>query len=163
MSEPKADAYGGVVMSGGGRVLLREPSLHFGGYVWTFAKGRPDPGETAQQTALREVLEETGYSARILAPIPGVFAGTTGSTVMYLMDASYPPVPAGQETKSLRWVSIAEARELIALTTTVTGVQRDLAILDAAIEVLAALPAGLRPAVQPEDFAEVVGGLQPAS
>ena len=53
-------AYGGVLINDAGHVLLREPANHYGGYVWTFAKGNPDPGESAEEAALREVLEETG-------------------------------------------------------------------------------------------------------
>ena len=49
---PKADAYGGVLIDDAGRILLREPTDHFGGYVWTFAKGRIDKGETPEQAAL---------------------------------------------------------------------------------------------------------------
>ena len=58
-------------------MLLREPANHFGGYVWTFPKGRVDAGETPQQAALREVLEETGYTARITGLVPGMFEGDT--------------------------------------------------------------------------------------
>ncbi len=53
-------AFGGVIINEAGLVLLREPSNHHGGYVWTFAKGRAKPGEAPEQAALREVLEETG-------------------------------------------------------------------------------------------------------
>jgi len=62
-------AFGGVVINSSGQVLLREPAGHYKGDVWTFAKGRPDPGESPEQTALREVLEETGYRAEIAAKI----------------------------------------------------------------------------------------------
>lgn len=36
-----------------------------GGRVWALPKGRLDPGETPDQTAKREVLEETGHRAGI--------------------------------------------------------------------------------------------------
>lgn len=39
MNVPSADAYGGVMINDRGEVQLREPVNHFGGYVWTFAKG----------------------------------------------------------------------------------------------------------------------------
>ena len=75
MKVPNADAYGGVLINDRGEVQLREPTNHFGGYVWTFAKGRPDPGETPEQTALREVLEETGQAAQIIALVPSCSRG----------------------------------------------------------------------------------------
>jgi 8-oxo-dGTP diphosphatase len=132
MKAPKADAYGGVLINERGEVQLREPSNHFGGYVWTFAKGRPDPGETPEQTALREVLEETGQAARILALIPEVFAGTTTSTVFFLMEPVGKPGPFSDETDAVRWVDRETARLLVAMTTTPTGRERDLRVLDAA-------------------------------
>ena len=69
-----AKAYGGVVLDKG-RVLLRRPKGDFDGYVWTFPKGRPDAGETPEQAALREVKEETGYSAKVIGKLPGSFRG----------------------------------------------------------------------------------------
>ena len=152
MNDTLADRYGGVLVSGGGKVLLREPTGHFGDSVWTYAKGSPDPGESPRETALREVREETGYSARILAPIPGRFGGTTSTTAFYLMDAGHPPAAFCTETASLRWVSFEEARGLIAQTTTQTGRQRDLAVLDAAERVLQGIPFPRHPNVQPEDY-----------
>lgn len=35
----------------------------------SFAKGKMEPGETVEETALREILEETGIEGRIEAPI----------------------------------------------------------------------------------------------
>ncbi len=96
---PKADAYGGVLINVEGKVQLREPAGHFGQYVWTFAKGRPDPGETPEETALREVLEETGQGAVIVALIPTVFAGTTSTNVFFLME---PQGPAGARDRAVR-------------------------------------------------------------
>lgn len=37
-----------------------------GGRVWAFPKGRVNPGETLEQTATREVLEETGHRAEVI-------------------------------------------------------------------------------------------------
>jgi hypothetical protein len=68
---PKGYGFGGVLIDEQGRVLLREPTNHFGGYVWTFPKGGSERGETPEATALREVLEETGYEAEIVCRLPG--------------------------------------------------------------------------------------------
>lgn len=131
-SIPKATAYGGVLVDAAGRVLLREPKGHFGGYVWTFPKGNPDKSETPDQTALREVREETGYRARIVAPIEQVFAGTTSTSAFFLMEPMGEPGPPDAETAAVRWVPFAEAPALIGQTKTDVGRARDLAILAAA-------------------------------
>lgn len=135
MKVPIADAYGGVLINDRGEVQLREPANHFGGYVWTFAKGRPDPGEAPEQTALREVLEETGQAARIVRLIPGVFAGTTTSTVFFLMEPVGEPGSFSDETAAVRWAHEADAWQLIDRSDSPTGRQRDRAVLAAAFSV----------------------------
>jgi 8-oxo-dGTP diphosphatase len=136
----KASAYGVVLVNARGQVLLREPSGHFGGYVWTFAKGRPDPGETPAQTAIREALEETGYRVVLLDVIPGAFAGTTSSSAFFLAGPIGRQGRPAEETSATRWVAFDRAADLISLTTSRAGRDRDLAILRAAGDVLARLP-----------------------
>ena len=130
-------AYGGILFDTEGRVLLREPRGHFDGYVWTFPKGRPDPGESPETTALREVKEETGVQACILVPIPGDFAGGTTINRYFLMAQKGTGSPISSddpETTSICWVHQEEARSLIGKTTNPKGRQRDIAVLDAAIK-----------------------------
>jgi 8-oxo-dGTP diphosphatase len=131
-------AYGGVVFDSDGRVLLREPTGHYGQYIWTFPKGKGDPGESPEQAALREVLEETGCQARIVAPIPGDFVGDTSVNRYFLMMEMIPGAPFGSpdsETAQVRWATQEEAKDLIGLTPNVKGRARDLAILDTAVSV----------------------------
>ena len=130
--EPKPTSFGGVVIDDEGRVLLREPKNHYDGYVWTFAKGRADPGETEQAAALREVREELGVVAEIVAPIPGVFRGGTGSTRYWLMRAVSTGAPTDGETDGVMWATHSEATALISQTGNARGRARDLAVLDAA-------------------------------
>lgn len=129
---PKADAYGGVLVNEKREILLVEPLNHFGGYVWTFPKGKPDAGESPQQTALREVREETGYTAEIIGVLPQAFAGSTSKTAYFLMKPLGPPGPLEtDETNAVRWASLEEAEGLVALSKNDTGRKRDKAILDA--------------------------------
>lgn len=151
----KPRAFGGVVVDPTGRVLLREVAGHFGGYVWSFAKGRPDPGESPRETALREVLEETGVQARILLPLPGTFGGTTTRSHFFLMTADPRTVDldfSSRETSRLRWALPDEARQLIQETKDATGRERDLAVLQAAFNVLPHPLPLQRPIARREDW-----------
>jgi 8-oxo-dGTP pyrophosphatase MutT (NUDIX family) len=128
----KARAFGGVLLDRQRRVLLREPANHYDGYVWTFPKGRPDHGETPEHAALREVREETGYSAKIVAKLPGEYAGGTTVTEYFLMEAVGQQAQVDKETASVRWAHFDEAKALIQRSTNKSGRERDLAVLRAA-------------------------------
>lgn len=63
-------AAGGVVFRKTAKGNLRVLVAHRPQYDdWSLPKGKADPGETPDVTALREVLEETGYDCRIVAPL----------------------------------------------------------------------------------------------
>lgn len=126
---PKADAYGGVLLTKEGYVLLREPANHFDGYHWTFAKGKADPEESPEHTALREVYEETGYVGRIIDVLPGVYKSSLSSTVMCVMYPLNEQHPYSWETEGTRWACFERARNLISLSTNKAGRERDLQIL----------------------------------
>ncbi|MDQ8732893.1 NUDIX hydrolase [Paenibacillus sp. LHD-38] len=130
-------AYGGIVFNNAGEVLMRSPSGFWGGYVWTFAKGGKDPqDQSPEYTALREVREETGYVCEVIAPIPGAFESDTCVTKYFLLRPTGRVHNYDHETQEVRWVSKAEAFELISLTRTEKGRLRDTNALKSAIEVL---------------------------
>ena len=62
-------------VSAGGVVFRRNPGVEVticgrtSDGVWGLPKGTPDPGETIEQTALREVSEETGLDVEIIDKI----------------------------------------------------------------------------------------------
>jgi len=130
-------SYGGVLLNSEKQVLLRRPTGDYDGYVWTFPKGKEEAGSTPEETALREVKEETGYTAEIVGKIPGQFAGGTGATEYYLMRPLGEPCSFDKdETQAIAWVSLEEARKRIAKTRNATGKKRDLAVLEAAVRYL---------------------------
>ncbi len=51
--------------------------------VWTFPKGHPEKGESDEETALREVREETGWTCEIKEPLMDVHYFYTRSGVTY--------------------------------------------------------------------------------
>jgi len=46
-------------------VLVARPSSN----LWALPKGTPEPGESIEQTAIREVAEETGLQVEIVEPV----------------------------------------------------------------------------------------------
>jgi hypothetical protein len=86
---PDNVSYGVVILDDRNNVVLRMPTdgadgEPFGGVKWTFPKGRPDGGETPWEVATREAFEETALDVDIVAPLPGEFQGSTGSTFYFV-------------------------------------------------------------------------------
>lgn len=124
-------AYGGFVVRDGA-VLLRAPSGKYDGERWTLPKGKPDPGETEEQTALREVLEETGVRARIVRRIPGGFHTSNSTSVYFVMEVLDDAGPLDDETRELRWVPLGEAQRFLQEEAGAKK-ERELAVLAAAL------------------------------
>jgi 8-oxo-dGTP pyrophosphatase MutT (NUDIX family) len=130
--KPKKMSYGGVLLNDEKQVLLRRPKGDFDGYVWTFPKGKGEPGASPEDTALREVKEETGYTAEIVGKIPGQFEGGSGSTEYFVMRPLGEPAPFDQsETEAIAWVSLDDAVNHIAQTRNEIGRRRDQSVLAA--------------------------------
>jgi 8-oxo-dGTP pyrophosphatase MutT (NUDIX family) len=140
-------AYGGIVIDPSGQVLLREPTRHYKGDVWTFPKGKPESGESPEQTAVREVLEETGYRAEIIAKIPGSFDGSRTSNEYFLMVPVEDTELFDAETQAVRWATGEEAPQLIQLNQKPKRRRRNLRVLKLAL----ALFRSLEPALQLSD------------
>lgn len=56
---------GGAIFHEGKVLVIKSPSRN----AIALPKGRVDPGETIQETAVREVLEETGYKTRVVSEL----------------------------------------------------------------------------------------------
>jgi len=68
----RAVSAGGLVLAGPSPtapVALISRRSTQGGIQWTLPKGQQEPGESIEETALREVREETGLQVRTLAPL----------------------------------------------------------------------------------------------
>ena len=92
---------------------------------WTLPKGTPSDGETVEETALREVTEETGLVVRISAPVGAIeyFFTQSGTRIhktvhFFLMEALGGSLEGhDKEFDEVRWVPIDEARRLLSYPT----------------------------------------------
>jgi 8-oxo-dGTP pyrophosphatase MutT (NUDIX family) len=93
--------------------------------TWTLPKGTPDPHETVEETAVREVVEETGLDVRITGPLGSieytfVQSGTRiHKTVHYFM---MEPVGGDlerhdHEFDEVRWIDFDEAPTMLTFET----------------------------------------------
>jgi ADP-ribose pyrophosphatase YjhB (NUDIX family) len=93
--------------------------------TWTLPKGTPIAGETLEETALREVQEETGLEVRITGPLDAirytfVQRGTRiHKTVHYFLMA---PVGGGlelhdHEFEEVRWIAFDDAAAMLSFET----------------------------------------------
>jgi 8-oxo-dGTP pyrophosphatase MutT (NUDIX family) len=137
-------AYGGVLINDAGRVLLRKPRGLHKTRVWTFAKGKPEDGESGEQTALREVLEETGVRGKIVRPVVIPPEEGTMNDEYFLMVPLEQTGHFDDETVAIVWATREEAEELISMTEDPERRGRDLKILRFAYETCVGVP-GLLP------------------
>lgn len=121
MEERKEYSAGGIVIDENKKVLLIEVRNLSGAVVWTFPKGHIEQGESPEKAALREVLEETGYSCEILGRIGAAqyrFTDKKGLAVFKSVEwFTMKPLEKNREhdesTISTRWAVVREAQTLI--------------------------------------------------
>jgi 8-oxo-dGTP pyrophosphatase MutT (NUDIX family) len=134
----RATSAGGVVVS----AERERPSLVVGmrrrardSVTWTLPKGTPHPGESTEETALREVAEETGLEVRIVEPLPSIeYAFAQDGTRIRKTVHYFLMEPVGgdlarhdHEFEAVRWVPFDEAAGLLTFQT-----ERDLVATAAA-------------------------------
>jgi 8-oxo-dGTP pyrophosphatase MutT (NUDIX family) len=124
-----------VATSAGGIVVSPDrdrPSLVVGmrrrgrdAVTWTLPKGTPDPGETVEETALREVGEETGLEVRIMEPLDSIeYTFVQDGTRIHKTVHYFLMAPTGgdlsrhdAEFERVRWVPFDEAGGLLSFAT----------------------------------------------
>ncbi len=115
-----------IVRAAGGLVFRRTPKgklkvlvAHRPSYDdWSLPKGKADKGETPDETALREVLEETGYRCRLVAPlgtnryrIDGGVKEVTWFAMRPLPNS--PGFKKNSEIDQIKWLNRKRAKELL--------------------------------------------------
>ncbi|HEX6222627.1 MAG TPA: NUDIX hydrolase [Acidimicrobiia bacterium] len=109
-------AAGGLVFRESSKGKLKVLVAHRPRYDdWGLPKGKADKGETPEETAIREVLEETGYRCRIVAPmgttryrIDGGIKEVDWFAMRPLPDS--PGFKKNKEVDEIRWISRKKAK-----------------------------------------------------
>jgi 8-oxo-dGTP pyrophosphatase MutT (NUDIX family) len=107
-----AAAAGAVVVEDDGRVWLVSPTNGFGGYAATFPKGRVDPGTSLQQTAIREVFEESGLDVQVVAFLLDAQRTQTFTRYYLARRVGGSPAAMGWETQAVHLVPLAQLRDI---------------------------------------------------
>jgi 8-oxo-(d)GTP phosphatase len=112
-------AAGGLVFRESSRSKLKVLVSHRPQYDdWSLPKGKADRGEAPEETAVREVLEETGFHCRIVAPLQTTrYRVETGvKEVAWFAMRPLPDSPGFKQNKEVdevRWLSRRKALELL--------------------------------------------------
>jgi 8-oxo-dGTP pyrophosphatase MutT (NUDIX family) len=112
--------------------------------TWTLPKGTPIPNETTEQTALREVAEETGLQVDIVRPFDSIaYTFSQRRTRIHKTVHYFLMVPVGgdlgghdHEFDEVRWIPFADAPSLLTFET-----ERDLVARAAAAATDGTFPA----------------------
>ena len=124
------------------------------GRTWTLPKGTPNPGESREETAIREVEEETGLVVRITGPLESIEYWFVQSgkrihkTVHYFMMEATGGDLAGHdhEFDEVRWISFETAASMLTFETERALVARASEILGQTRSPTDPAPAGPTPA-----------------
>jgi 8-oxo-dGTP pyrophosphatase MutT (NUDIX family) len=123
-----ATSAGGIVVRFEGEV----PQLVVGrrkrerdGAIWTLPKGTPIPGETLEETALREVEEETGLEVQIVSPLDSInYTFVQRGLKIHKTVHYFIMEPIGgdlgdhdHEFEEVRWIAFADAPQLLSFET----------------------------------------------
>lgn len=114
------------------RLVAGRPQLVVGmrrrdrdGMTWTLPKGTPNPGETLEETALREVGEETGLDVGITGPLGSIeYWFVQRGTRIHKTVHYFSMEPRGgdlsrhdHEFEQVRWIGLDEAGSTLTFET----------------------------------------------
>jgi 8-oxo-dGTP pyrophosphatase MutT (NUDIX family) len=93
--------------------------------TWTLPKGTPFAGETIEQTAVREVAEETGLQVRITEPLGSIeYRFVQSGTRIHKTVHFFVMEPTGGdlsdhdgEFEDVRWIDLADAPRMLTFET----------------------------------------------
>lgn len=102
-----------------GKILMTRRRPHKGPVLWNFVTGKVEPGETPEQTVLREVHDEVGLEVVVDRQLGARLHPASGRQMIYFacrIVAGEPTITDHEENAEIRWSSLDEAEELLAPT-----------------------------------------------
>ena len=128
LKQAVATSAGGIVIrfvDGTPQLVVGKRKRERDGVTWTLPKGTPDARETTEETALREVREETGLEVRIVRPFDSIeYWFVQGRTRIHKTVHYFLMVPTGgdlgrhdHEFDEVRWIGFDEAPRLLMFET----------------------------------------------
>jgi 8-oxo-dGTP pyrophosphatase MutT (NUDIX family) len=128
LKQGTATSAGGIVIrfvDGAPQLVIGRRRRERDSVTWTLPKGTPNPGETREQTATREVNEETGLTVQIVRPFDSIdYAFVQGRTRIHKTVHYYLMAPTGgdlarhdHEFDEVRWIGFDDASHLLTFET----------------------------------------------
>ncbi|MDE1156923.1 MAG: 8-oxo-dGTP diphosphatase MutT [Neorhizobium sp.] len=99
-----------------GRILLAQrPEGKSLAGLWEFPGGKTEPGETPEETLIRELDEELGIRTKVACLSPLTFASHSYETFHLLMPLyvcrRFEGIPTGREGQAIKWVKPQNLRD----------------------------------------------------
>jgi 8-oxo-dGTP diphosphatase len=104
-----------VIADGGGALLVRRRVAE-GTLSWRFPAGKVEPGETAEEAAVREAREETGIESEASYVLGSRVHPVTARRVIYVacrLVSGTPRVAASDEISAVTWCPISDIRSYV--------------------------------------------------
>jgi 8-oxo-dGTP pyrophosphatase MutT (NUDIX family) len=128
LKQAVATSAGGIVIrfvDGAPQLVVGKRRRERDGVTWTLPKGTPNPRETTEETAIREVREESGLDVRIVRPFDSIeYWFVQGRTRIHKTVHYFLMVPTGgdlgrhdHEFDEVRWIEFGEAPTLLTFET----------------------------------------------
>jgi len=128
LKQAVATSAGGIVIrfvDGAPELVVGKRRRERDGVTWTLPKGTPHAGESTEETAIREVGEESGLEVRIIRRFESIeYSFVQGRTRIFKTVHYFLMVPTGgdlvrhdHEFDEVRWLRFAEAPAMLTFET----------------------------------------------